>query len=92
MISANQAHMPITESDEELAALVGDLSALLLALSIVHMSGDMSIIRAGIKTAPPTFNGDTWGSISEADTARIRGEALQVIKAWRDAGLPLDKA
>ena len=88
MISANQAHMPITESDEELAALVGDLSALLLALSIVHMSGDMSIIRAGIKTAPPTFNGDTWGSISEADTARIRGEALQVIKAWRDAGCP----
>jgi 4-hydroxyacetophenone monooxygenase len=88
MISANQAHMPITESDEELAALVGDLSALLLALTIVHMSGDMSIIRSGIKTAPPTFNGDTWGSISEADTARIRGEALQVIKAWRDAGCP----
>ena len=88
MISANQARSPIAESDEELAALVGDLSPLLLALAMVHMSGDMAIIRSGIKTAPPTFNGDTWGSIAEPDRARIRAEALQAIKAWRDAGCP----
>ena len=33
-ISANQANVPITESDEALAALVGDLSPLLLALTL----------------------------------------------------------
>lgn len=88
MNSANQAQSPITESDEELAALVADLSPLLLALTMVHMSGDMAIIRSGIQTAPPSFNGDTWGSISETDKAQVRSEALQVIKAWRDAGCP----
>ena len=88
MNSANQARTPITESDEELAALVGDLSPLLLALTMVHMRGDMGVIRSGIQTFPPAFNGDTWGSISESDKARVRAEALVVIKAWRDAGCP----
>ena len=88
MISANQARTPITESDEELAALVDDMSPLLLALSMVHMSGDMSIIRSGLKTYPPAFNGDTSGSLSESDAAQVRKQGLEVIKAWRDAGCP----
>ena len=50
MNSANQAHVPITESDEELAALVQQMSPLLLALSTVHMSGKLDIIRSGIRT------------------------------------------
>lgn len=88
MISANQARLPITESDEELAALVNDLSPLLLALACVHMSGNLAIIRSGVKTHPPAFNGDTSGSISAEDAARVRTEALMVIRQWRDAGCP----
>jgi 4-hydroxyacetophenone monooxygenase len=88
MISANQATVPITESDNALAARVGDLSPLLLALTCVHMSGNLSIIRSGVKTYPPAFNGDTSGSISPADAARVRAEAFEIIKAWRDAGCP----
>jgi hypothetical protein len=60
--SANQARTPVTESDEALTARVDQMSPLLLALSAVHMSGDLSIIRSGLKTYPPAFNGDTSGS------------------------------
>ena len=88
MYSANQARTPITQSDEELAALVADASPLLLALAVVHMSGKLDLIRSGVKTSPPAFNGDTSGSIAPADQARLRAEALAVIKAYRDAGSP----
>jgi hypothetical protein len=86
--SANQARTPVTESDEALTARVDQMSPLLLALSAVHMSGDLSIIRSGLKTYPPAFNGDTSGSLSEADVAKIRALGLDAIKAWRDAGCP----
>lgn len=88
MNCANQAHFPITESDEALATLVAGASPLLLALSAVHMSGNLSIIRSGLKTYPPTFNGDTTGSLSTADAASVRVQALEAIKSWRDAGRP----
>jgi 4-hydroxyacetophenone monooxygenase len=86
--SANQARTPVTESDEALTARVDQMSPLLLALSAVHMSGDLSIIRSGLKTYPPAFNGDTSGSLSEADVAKIRALGLDAIKAWSDAGCP----
>jgi 4-hydroxyacetophenone monooxygenase len=87
-VSANQAHLPITESDEELAKLVSEVSPLLLALSCVHMSGNLDLIRAGVKTSPPAFNGDTSGSIADADAQMLRARGLEVIKAYRDAGCP----
>jgi hypothetical protein len=59
--SANQARTPVTESDAALTALVDQMSPLLLALSVVHMSGNLSLIRSGLKTSPPAFNGDTSG-------------------------------
>ena len=88
MNSANQARIPVTESDEELAALVGEMSPLLLALSVVHMTGDLSLLRSELKTRPPAFNGDTSGSLSPADVATVREQGLAAIKAWRDAGCP----
>jgi 4-hydroxyacetophenone monooxygenase len=87
-VSANQARLPITESDDELAAVVAEMSPLLLALSSVHMSGRLDLIRAGVKTLSPAFNGDTSGSISDEDAAMLRARGLQVIKAYRDAGQP----
>lgn len=88
MNSANQAHLPITESDEELAALVEEMSPLVLALAAVHMSGTLDSVRAGVKPMPPAFNGDTGGSLSREDAALLRAKGLEAIKAWRDAGSP----
>jgi 4-hydroxyacetophenone monooxygenase len=88
MNSANQAHLPITESDEALAALVEGMSPLVLALSAVHMSGRLDVIRSGVKPLPPAFNGDTGGSLSPDDAAKLRADGLAAIMAWRDAGQP----
>ncbi|MCX7864229.1 MAG: NAD(P)/FAD-dependent oxidoreductase [Novosphingobium sp.] len=86
--SANQASKPITESDEELASLFEEASPLVLALSAVHMSGSLDIIRNGPKTSLPTYNGDIYGSLSKEDAAALRARALEITKAWRDAGHP----
>jgi 4-hydroxyacetophenone monooxygenase len=88
MNSANQAHFPITESEEALAALVADMSPLVLALCTVHMSGKLDVIRSGVKPLPPGFNGDTGGSLSADAAALLRARGLEAIKAWRDAGRP----
>lgn len=88
MVSANQARLPITENDDELARLVQDMSPLLLALSAVHMTGRLDLLRLGVKTYPPAFNGDTSGSLSEGDAARLRDQGLAAIRAYRDAGQP----
>ena len=86
MYSANQARVPITETDEQLAILVEGMSPLVLALAAVHMSGSLDIIRSGVRTMPPTFNGDTGGSLSAEDTAFLRAQALTIVKDYRDRG------
>jgi 4-hydroxyacetophenone monooxygenase len=88
MNSANQAHIPVTESDEELEMLVEGMSPLVLALSAVHMSGKLDILRSGVRPMPPAFNGDTGGSLSPDDAASLRSKGLAIIKAWREAGSP----
>ncbi|MDG2005600.1 MAG: NAD(P)/FAD-dependent oxidoreductase [Novosphingobium sp.] len=86
--SANQANQPIPASDAELARQIEGMSTIVLALSAVHMSGSLDIIRSGPKPMPPAFNGDTEGSLTEEETARLRARALEIVKAWRDAGHP----
>jgi 4-hydroxyacetophenone monooxygenase len=88
MNSANQAHLPITESDDELAALVDGMSPLVLALSAVHMSGRLDVLRSGAKPMPPAFNGDTGGSLSVDAAAELRALGLAAVKAYRDGGQP----
>jgi 4-hydroxyacetophenone monooxygenase len=84
MYSANQARLPITETDEQLATLIEGMSPLVLAMSAVHMSGSLEIIRSGVRTQPPAFNGDTSGSLSAEDAASVRHQALRIIKDYRD--------
>ena len=85
MSSANQAHLAITETGEEIARIIENVSPLVLALCAVHMSGSLDIIRMGIKPKPPAFNGDMSGSLSDADAARLRRRALEIILAYRSA-------
>lgn len=88
MYSANQAHLQITGDDEKLAKMVEGTSPLVLALSAVHMSGSLDILRMGVKPMPPAFNGDTGGSLSAVNAAKLRAKALEIIKAYRDDGQP----
>jgi 4-hydroxyacetophenone monooxygenase len=85
---ANQATQPITETDEALRALVDGMSPVVLAATIVHMTGKVDVIRAAIRPKTPGFNGDVSGQLSPADTAALRAQGLAAIKAWRDAGRP----
>lgn len=86
MNSANQARFPITESDVELAELVQGMSPLVLALSAVHMSGKLDILRLGVRPKPPAFNGDTSGSLAPEEASVLRAAGIEALKAWRDAG------
>ena len=84
MYSANQAAEPIVASDEELERHIASLSPVLLALSAVHMSGSMDILRSGVRPAPPIGATDVSGSLSAEDAATLRAKALEIIRAYRD--------
>ena len=85
---ANQATRQITESDAELSELLKGASPVVLALSAVHMSGSLDIIRSGVKTKSPARHADQTGSLSPQDATSLRERALQIIVAWRNAHQP----
>ncbi|CAN5551735.1 NAD(P)/FAD-dependent oxidoreductase [soil metagenome] len=81
------AGQPFTTSDEEIAAALLDVSIPTLVLSLVHMTGDAELIRGHLKPAGLFLN-EVQGYMSEDDKAEVRAIALEVIKAYRDAGCP----
>ena len=56
-------------------------------LSLVHMSGDPSLIRGELKPAGVFLN-EVQGYMSEEDKAAVRKIALEVITDYRDRGCP----
>ena len=56
-------------------------------LSLVHMSGDASLIRGDLKPAGLFLN-EVQGYMSEEDKAAVRKIALEVIASYRDRGCP----
>jgi len=56
-------------------------------LSLVHMSGDPSLIRGDLKPAGLFLN-EVQGYMSEEDKASVRKIALEVIASYRDRGCP----
>src|SRR3984957_14948335 len=85
---ANQATRQITESAAELSEILKEVSPVVLALSAVHMSGSLDIIRGGVKTRPPARHADQTGSLSPQDATSLRERALQIVVAWRNAQQP----
>src|ERR1700675_1403139 len=88
LAGANQATRQITESDAELSEILKGVSPVALALSAVHMSGSLDIIRSGVKTRPPARHADQSGSLSSQDATNLLERALQIIVAWRNAYQP----
>jgi 4-hydroxyacetophenone monooxygenase len=64
-----------------------DVSIPTLMLSLVHMSGDPSLIRGELKPAGLFLN-EVQGYMSEEDKAAARKIALEVIADYRDRGCP----
>ena len=84
------AGLPITDDDTTIAAALEDLSIPTLMLSMVHMTGDASIIRGDLKPQGLFLN-EVQGYMSEEDKAEVRRLALKVIRAYRDGGsIPAD--
>jgi 4-hydroxyacetophenone monooxygenase len=81
------AGQPFTTSDEEIAEALLDVSIPTLMLSLVHMSGDPSLIRGELKPAGLFLN-EVQGYMSEEDKAAVRKIALEVIADYRDRGCP----
>jgi 4-hydroxyacetophenone monooxygenase len=78
---------PFETPDDEIAAALLDVSIPTLMLSLVHMSGNIELIRGRLKPAGLFIN-EVQGFMSEEDKAEVRALALDIIKEYRDAGCP----
>lgn len=87
MVRNPHAGQPFTSSDEEIAEALLDVSIPTLILSLVHISGDPSLIRGALKPAGLFLN-EVQGYMSEEDRAAARDLALDIIADYRDRGCP----
>lgn len=89
-MARNNPHVgqPIADDDATIAAALADVSIPTLMLSLVHMTGDASLIRGDLKPQGLFLN-EVQGYMSEPDKAEIRRIASDVIRAYRDGGCQL---
>ncbi|HEY4927934.1 MAG TPA: NAD(P)/FAD-dependent oxidoreductase [Acidimicrobiales bacterium] len=78
---------PFDTPDEAIAEALLDVSIPTLLLSLVHMSGDPSIIRGRLRPAGLFLN-EVQGYMSEEDKGAARTLALEVIRDYRERGCP----
>lgn len=90
-IRHNPAGEKFTDSDEVIARMLQDASIPTLMMSMIHMSGDASLLNGAIRPLGVYLN-EVQGYMSEDDKAAIRAQALQLIKAYRDRGCTLPPA
>jgi 4-hydroxyacetophenone monooxygenase len=79
--------LPFDDSDEVIQAAGADASVPALLMSMVHMTGDLSLLDE----LPKPFlliAMDLQGAMSEADKDVVRNRAFEVIRDYRDRGCP----
>ena len=88
------AGVPFTDSDEQIAAALQDVSIPTLLMSCVHMTDDdearRSIIEGPLRPLGLFLN-EVQGYMSEEDKAAARAVALDIIRDYRDRGCPEPK-
>lgn len=83
--------LPITADDAAIAAALEEASIPVLMLSMLHMTGDASILDGPIRPQGCYLN-EVQGFMSEEDKATVRRQALEVIRRFRDDGCRLPPA
>jgi 4-hydroxyacetophenone monooxygenase len=78
----------ITDDDEFIARALEDVSIPALMMSMVHMSGDPSLLRGDHRPVGIYLN-EVQGFMAPEDQAAVRQHALEVIADYRDAGCVL---
>ncbi len=79
------AEKPITESDEFIARQLEGASIPTLLMSLIHLTGDTSILDGPIRPRVAMLGG-FQGELSEADQATVRHMALKALTDYRDRG------
>ena len=79
---------PITDDDETIAAALEDVSVPTLLASLVHLTGDPSILDGPFRPAGIFLN-EVQGFMSPDDQAAARAWALERIIEFRDGGCVL---
>ena len=82
----------ITADDDTLKAALAEAHVPSLMLALVHLTGDLDIIRGDIKPQTTLFIGDPQGGLSEEEQKRVRDEAFDVLRAYRDGKRELPAA
>ncbi len=78
----NTSTAPIEADDEQIAAALQDAHIPSLVLSLVHMTGDVSLLRGDIKPVVEFLSSDD--GLTDAQRDAVRQQALQVLAAQRD--------
>jgi 4-hydroxyacetophenone monooxygenase len=78
----------IPEDDALIARALQDASIPTLMMSMIHMSGDTSLLDGALSPAGVFIN-EYQGYMSEEDKAAVRAQALDVIRAFRAGGCRL---
>jgi 4-hydroxyacetophenone monooxygenase len=82
------AEYEIPADDAAIARALEDASIPTLMMSMIHMSGDASLLDGELRPAGVYIN-EYQGYMPEEDKAAVRALALEVIKAFRDGGCQL---
>lgn len=82
------AEAKITEDDAFIERMLKDASIPTLMVSLVHITGDLGLIRGPIRPAKAKFN-EYQGGLSEEQQAQVRALALKVLARYRDSGCVL---
>lgn len=82
------AGLPITDDDETIARMLEDVSVPTLLASLVHLTGDASILDGPLRPAGIYLN-EVQGFMSPEDQAAARAFALEKIIEYRDGGCVL---
>ncbi|OJZ75257.1 4-hydroxyacetophenone monooxygenase [Mycobacterium paraffinicum] len=79
--------LPFADPDDVIRAAIDEASVPALLMSMVHMTGDMSLLDE----LPGPFQliaMDLQGAMSEPDKATVRERAFDVVRDYRDRGCP----
>lgn len=86
-MSTDPRIIPPSVTDDQIRSALADAHVPSIMLAMVHLTGDMSVLRTGIRPQP-AFMSDPQDGIGADDQARIRAQAFDVIRKARDTGAP----